>query len=139
MASSDGEEAERENNVAVVYPCGEPPISSDSFAYPADDLAKPAASLVESNKTLVNQPFPVINGARLPPSLTARKLLAHVSGTHRRNRMSDEIKKVEDEAPKLERSAELSENALDNAVGGKAQLQDFNLVKNMDKASPKLM
>ena len=53
--------------------------------------------------------------------------------------MSDEIKKVEDEAPKLERSAELSENALDNAVGGKAQLQDFNLVKNMDKASPKLM
>jgi len=53
--------------------------------------------------------------------------------------MTDEIKKVEDEAPKVEQTAELSENALDNAVGGKVQLQDFNLVKNVDKASSKLM
>ena len=118
VASSDGEEAERENNVAVVYPCGEPPISSDSFAYPADDLAKPAASLVESYKTLVNQPFPVINGARLPPSLTARKLLAHVSGTHRRNQMSDEIKKPEE---------------LEQAVNDNAKVTADNLAANESK------
>lgn len=32
--------------------------------------------------------------------------------------MSDEIKKIENEAPKVEPSAELSEPALDEVVGG---------------------
>jgi hypothetical protein len=36
----------------------------------------------------------------------------------RRNQMSDEIKKVEEEAVKAEPSAELSEPALDEVVGG---------------------
>jgi hypothetical protein len=47
-----------------------------------------------------------------------------VNRTHRRNKMSDEVKKVEDEAVKAELkaepSAELSEPALDDVVGGTA-------------------
>jgi hypothetical protein len=90
-----------------VYPCGEPPISSDSFAYPADDLAKPAASLVESNKTLVNQTFLVINGARLPPSLTARKFARPCIGhapeesNERRNQEAQELEQAVNDNAKV--------------------------------------
>jgi hypothetical protein len=50
------------------------------------------------NKTLASQPFPVPNErTTVPLSLKARKLLIHISGNHihRRNHMSDEIKKPE--------------------------------------------
>jgi hypothetical protein len=47
-----GEETGRQNNIAVVYPCGEPPISSDSFAPPTDDLETLAVFLLQSTKAL---------------------------------------------------------------------------------------
>jgi hypothetical protein len=46
--------------------------------------------------------------------------------------MSDEIKKVEDEAPKAEPSAELSEPALDEVVGGSAASSMPSLHKTTD-------
>jgi hypothetical protein len=52
--------------------------------------------------------------------------------------MSDEIKKVEDEAPKAQASAELPEAALEQVVGGKATSQDFHFVKKTDKSSAEL-
>jgi type VI protein secretion system component Hcp len=52
--------------------------------------------------------------------------------------MSDEIKKLEDETPKAEPSAELSEPVLDEVVGGKTALQDMHFTKVIDKSSPNL-
>lgn len=53
--------------------------------------------------------------------------------------MSDEIKKVEEEVPKAQPPAELPEAALDQVVGGKVSVQDFNFVKKIDKSSANLM
>lgn len=52
--------------------------------------------------------------------------------------MSDEIKKPENEAPKVEPPAELTEVALDEVAGGKATMQDMHFVKVVDKSSPNL-
>jgi len=57
--------------------------------------------------------------------------------------MSDEIKKVrvpetQSTAQKTEPSAELREADLDNVVGGKGNLHDINVVKQVDNSSPKL-
>jgi hypothetical protein len=43
--------------------------------------------------------------------------------------MSDEIKKIEDETPKVEPSAQLPEAALDEVVGGAALTQVSNTMK----------
>jgi len=53
--------------------------------------------------------------------------------------MSDEIKKAEEEAPKAQPPVELPEAALDQVVGGKVSVQDFNFVKKIDKSSANLM
>jgi hypothetical protein len=84
------------------------------------------------NKTLANQPFPVINErTTVPLSLTARNLLSHISGNQQslEDQMSDEIKK-----PELVNAGEekqLDEKALDEVVGG-------DKVVAADSASPKL-
>jgi hypothetical protein len=93
-------------------------------------------SLVQSTKTLANQPFPVLNErTTVPLSRTARKLLTHVwaINIHRRNQMSDEIKKPElvnaGEEKQLDskQAPEASEEELSKAVGGAVERLQHSL------------
>ncbi len=57
--------------------------------------------------------------------------------------MSDDIKKTEETSSKAEPSVELSEQQLENAVGGapssqKANLQDFHFTRKLDQSTPNL-